>query len=253
MRIAASCLSMAMLLTLSNPSVAQHGTVVQPEKTTSVLVSNRDMNRIHCDAGDFEDAIWSQEKPLAVTVNGDNAYIKFILRKVNGKTQFTQQSTEIHLLCGGSVYTLIMQPTDADSITIRLAPGDAARLKGASKAFGGLPLEDQVKTLTLGLYRDEIPSGMAKKAIASHEFRSALSINGGISVVGLFDVEATGTGLVASEYTIQAPYNFAAELREQMFLLPAFGQNIVSVTIDPLLLKAGERGRLIIVSRRFAK
>jgi conjugal transfer pilus assembly protein TraK len=60
-------------------------------------------------------------------------------------------------------------------------------------------------------------------------------------------VEIEGSGLSASEYTVDVPAETV--LDERSFLNRTFGTRIFAVSADRLALKAGERARVIIVRR----
>jgi len=218
---------------------------VLPEQPTAVLVSNRDVNRIHCPDG-VQDVIWSAEKPVKVSRAGDNVFVKFLVAKQGAKESYATAALDVHVVCGGSVYTLILHPRELDSVTVRLADTRRAQLQAVSKEWGSLAVEDQVRRLTLAVYRNQIPDAFSKRLIASGDPRRNLAVYRNAQVVGQSEVLAPGLGLKAVEYVVIA--GEAMQLTERDFLVPQLGE-VVGVTIEPLALAKDDVARLIVIER----
>ena len=225
---------------------------IAPEKKTDVTISRRDVNRIHCTT-DVSDVFYSKEKPVSVTVAGADVWVK-VLKKVVGGTEesYDKDPVDLHVVCGESVYTLIMLPTDIDSVTLRL--GNPIKDKAAenAKEWGALPIEEKVQRLTLMVYRDEVPQSFNKTAMTADRRTPRMFRN--MVVQGVNRVSAPGLGMAVLEYEIVAnPVPVGGQplqLRERDFLNVGLSKTIVGVTVDPLVLdNQHRRARLIIVER----
>lgn len=218
---------------------------VQPDTATPIKVSNRDVNRINC-PGVIEDVIWSQEKPLNVTpAKNGNVFVKFLVQRQGTRETFASGPADVHVVCNGKVYTLILHPKPSDSVTIYLGSQKAERIQEVVEEWGALPLEEKVKRLTLAMYREETPDGFQRNPTRGS--RRDIRFFEGVTIQGIYEIRAPGLGLNATEYRIVAHH--PVTLNERDFLLPAFG-HVVGVTIDPLVLTPNDRSaRLIVVER----
>jgi hypothetical protein len=218
---------------------------VLPEQPTTVLVSNRDVNRIHCPQG-VQDVIWSAEKPVKVSRAGDNVFVKFLVAKQGERETYATAPLDVHVVCGGAVYTLILHPSAMDSVTVRLGDARRTQLQAVAREWGSLAIEDQLKRLTLAVYRNEIPDAFTRKVITTGDPRRNLAIYRNAQVVGQSEVIAPGIGLKAVEYVVIA--GEAMQLAERDFLVAQMG-DVVAVTLEPLALKKDEVARLIVIER----
>jgi len=155
-------------------------------------------------------------------------------------------SFDLHVVCGGEVYTLIMHPREMDSVTLRLGDPQRKGLASVAKDWGALALEEKIKRLTLAVYRNEIPEGFSRRRIEAADPRRSLALFDNAQVVGQQEVIASGTGLKATEYIVHPKE--AVELNERDFLNPLLG-DIVGVTLEPLSVPADGFARLIVIER----
>lgn len=216
---------------------------VEPERTTIVAISRRDVNRIHCPT-DVADTFYSKEKPVNVTLAGNNVWVKVLKKVING-TQETYDTTpiDLHVVCGDAVYTMILQPRAIDSVTLRLGNPSIDKAAAVAKEWGALPLEEKVARFTRLVYRDELPPNFQKRVIPHHprSFRNMM-------VQGIRRISAPGLGLAAIEYEIIG--HEPLTLDERDFLDIGLSAAIVGITVDPLVLDAQHRkARLIIIER----
>ena len=239
-----ACTTASLLLLLSSLAQAEESSAL-PEKTTAVIVSNRDVNRIYC-AKDVEDVVWSKEKPVTVKVSGANVFVKFLVGHQGEAERFTDATLDLHVVCAGEVYTLILHPRDIDSITVRLADSTKQDLTSVAKDWGSLALEDKVKRLTLVAYKHETPSGFSRRMIEASDPRFSVKAYKDLQILGQAETLAPGTGLKATEYAVVAAKSM--NLSERDFLLKDLG-DIVAVTVDPLNVAAQGASRLIVITR----
>jgi conjugal transfer pilus assembly protein TraK len=218
---------------------------VEPETSTPLKVSNRDVNRVHC-AGAIEDVIWSNEKPMSVSpAKNGNVFVKFLVRRQGEREVAATLPADLHVVCNGQVYTMILYPKPSDSVTIHLGRGRAESIQSVTDEWGALPLEERVKRITLAMFREETPSGFSRSPTRGE--RRDVRFYEGMSVQGVYELRAPGLGLSATEYRVVVSQ--ATTLDERDFLLPQFG-NVVGITLDPVVLTSDARtARLIVVER----
>ena len=111
---------------------------VLPEITTQVRLSNSDINRVICPV-DIKDAIYSEEKGLAVNLSGKNAYLKFLVVKKDGKEMYSMTPSELYFVCDGAVYTMIAMPSRIPAQIIQLVPGKAGTARKNIESTGSCP------------------------------------------------------------------------------------------------------------------
>lgn len=235
---------MLLIAIAISPGYVSAQAVVQAEKTTNVTVSARDVNRLVCETPVTE-VFWSQEKPVDVTSEAGNVFVKF--KVLHGAAdQYTSQSVDVHVVCGGAVYTLILQPRMVDSVTVHLGDELGEQIQSTLTEWAALPIEEKVKRFSLAVYRETFPSGFERRVLAPDDPRRNVRLYSDLEIHGQFEVVAPGTGLKATEYWLRPDRPMA--INERDFLAAEFG-DIVSVTVDPLEVVPGRGARLIVIER----
>lgn len=218
---------------------------VAPERATAVFVSNRDVNRVNCPVA-VDDVVWSAEKPVKVSHSGANVFVKFLVQKQGDLERTVSAPLDLHVVCGGEVYTLILHPRDQDSVTVRLGSAERKALKAVAAEWGSLPTEERVKRLTLAVYRQQLPEAFSRRRIEPNDPRRNVPLFENAQVIGQYEVTATGTGLKAVEYVVYSKEGLRLEERD--FLSPLLG-DIVGLTVEPLNVEPDSFARLIVVER----
>lgn len=215
---------------------------VEPEKVVSLRVSNRDINRVNC-TGQIFDATYSQEKPVKIMSGGDHdLYVKFLVRQEGGHSTHVTDSVDLHVVCGQSVYTMILYPHAIDSVTIRLED-KPNQLKTVVGDWGNLSIEERIKRLVVAMWKNETLPGFTRRAgvVDKKEIFEDLDVE------RVYSMHGTGSGLLATEYSVEALRPVSMD--ERYFLRTEFG-NVIAITVDPLVLQnAGDTARLIVVER----
>lgn len=226
--------------------------LVQPDQTATIAVSNKFVNRIYCPDG-VGDVFHSTEKPMEVTsADGGHVFVKFLVMRdpMTMKDQLVSDPADLHVVCGGKVYTMILQPRPMDSQTIRLGNPQLDAFMATAKEWGALPLEEKIKRLTLTVYQEQSPPGFQRRRVSDDHRRFARMFDD-VIVQGVWEVLAPGTGLKATEYSIVITRPMTIDARA--FLRPEFGQ-VVGITVDPPVLdETTRRARLIVVERSIGK
>ncbi len=238
------------LALMATPLPAMAQTIVAlPDQTSTIRLSNRDINHVVCAGGEIEDVKFSAEKAIAVERAGSDAWIKFLVKETDDAGAVTRSyvtvPSEFFVTCNGAVYALYAEPSDIAAQTVMLQPGSAQRARANEDLLGPLVEEERAVSITLSMLQDRIPASFT--AVAPMARKLALPILPGASLEERRRVEIEGAGLSASEYLVTVTSDVT--LDERSFLAPSLGANIFAVTLDRAVLKAGETARLVIVRR----
>lgn len=238
----------AATITPFAPARAQ-ATIALPDQTSSIRLSNRDVNHVICEGGEIEDVKFSAEKAIAVEKAGSDAWIKFLVKETDDAGMTTRSyvttPSEFFISCNGAIYPLYAEPSDIPAQTVTLAPGASQRAKANADLMGPLVEEDRAVSITLALLQDRVPASFAEVAP-----RSGSVMLAGLPTATLKErrrVKIEGAGLSASEYLVNASTDISFD--ERVFLDRRLGANVFAVSLDRLSLKAGETARLILISR----
>ena len=235
---------------LASPVTAQaQAIMVLPGQTSTIHLSNHDINHVVCEGGEIEDVRFSAEKAIAVEKAGSDAWIKFLVKEVDDTGAVTRSyvttPSEFFVACNGAIYTLYSEPSDIPAQTVTLTPGRVQRAKANADLLGPLVEEERAVSITLAMLQDRLPASFAEVAPAS----GTLTLTGlpGTRLTERRRVAVEGAGLSASEYLVSPETNMT--LDERSFLDRSLGTNIFAVTLDRLALKAGETARLVVIRR----
>lgn len=230
------------------PATAQ-SILALPGQTSSIRLSNRDVNHVVCEGGEIEDVKFSAEKAIAVEKGGSDAWIKFLVKEIDdaGTTtrSFVTTPSEFFISCNGAIYPLYAEPSDIPAQTVTLAPGSAQRTRANEDLMGPLVEEERAVSITLSLLQDRVPASFSEVAPRAGTLPLAA-----ISAASLRErrrIEIEGSGLSASEYLVSVSAN--TTLDERVFLDRTLGANIFAVTLDRLVLRPGDTARLIVIRR----
>ena len=215
-------------------------TIVPPEVATPVYLSSSDINRIVCPSY-IKDVIYSKEKGLTVKIEGQNAFVKFLVTKEGDKDEYSTTPTELYILCGKETYNLIALPKRIPSRTITLSGGDRKASKNAS-FFGGMPFEKKILSIIKSVYTEDIPDSFTVK-----NEDGPFNLYKGLKLTLIRTARVEGEGLRVKEFTARAAQNM--EISEKDFLKTEITTDPVAIAIDKLRLLPGETARVLIVER----
>jgi len=241
-------LAILALFASASPAMAQ-GITALPDQTSTIRLSNRDVNHIICVGGEIEDVKFSSEKAITVEKGGSDAWIKFLVKETDDAGQVTRAfvttPSEFFVSCNGAIYPLYAEPSDIPAQTVTLVPGAAQRARANDDLLGPLVEEERAVSITLAMLQDRIPASFSQIAPQAGDLTIAALPAAHISERRRVEIE--GSGLSASEYRVEATAD--ATIDERIFLERTFGSRIFAVSADRLTLKAGETARLIVVRR----
>lgn len=230
------------------PAMAQTVAAL-PDQTSTIRLSNRDINHVVCMGGEIEDVKFSAEKAIAVERAGSDAWVKFLVHEIDDAGAVTRSyvttPSEFFISCNGAVYPLYAEPSDIPAQTVMLQPGASQRAHANEELLGPLVEEERAVSITLAMLQDRIPGSFTSVAPRSAPIR--LASLPGTMIEERRHVEIDGAGLSASEYLVSASADTV--LDERSFLDGTLGANIFAVTLDRGKLASGETARLIVVRR----
>jgi len=214
---------------------------VLPEVTTKIFLSSSDVNRIVCEAP-IKDVVFSQEKGITVKIEGKNAFIKFLVKEIDGKKEYSTTPSEFYVICDNTVYTMVAIPKRIPARTVRLVPPLSNKIKKNIEFFKSLPFEKRIVYIVKHVLKDDIPdtwdTTKVSKAINVYQ---DLDIN----LIRIFKIE--GTGLRVKEFILRS--NKKLKLKETEFLLTSLTKNPIGISLSSLNISKGKPVELIIIER----
>lgn len=228
---------------LGEPIIAQN---VLPEVASQVQLSSSDINRVVCPV-DIKDVVFSKEKGITIKLAGNNAFVKFLVMKKNGKDYYSTTPSEVFIACGDNIYNIIAIPKRIPSQTIRLSPGKAGMIKKNASLFGELPFEKKVVTIIKNIYKEDLPDSFSTQRV-NKRFETFQNLD--LVLHRIFTID--GEGLRIKEYRARltdSAVPAAIHLREKDFLNTGLAQRPVAVSIDVMNLRKGEMSRIFVVER----
>jgi conjugal transfer pilus assembly protein TraK len=224
------------------PAELQQQTVI-PEVSSQVSLSSSDANRIVC-SQEIRDVIFSAEKGVSVKAVGKNAFVKFRITRKDDREVYSSTPTELFVVCGESVYNLIVLPKRIPSQTIRLSPG-TEKIRQNAAIYGSLPFEKKVIAIIRAVYTGDIPEGFS---VSTANRRIPLFKDLDLTQVRSFRVE--GEGLAVDEFRVSSKkIGEELKIREKDFLAESIAARPVGIALDRHTLKQLETGRLIVVEQ----
>jgi len=224
------------------------GVVVQPETPTVVEMSSTDVNRVSCPVA-ITDVVYSAEKGVTVRFIDREAFVKFLVTRKGAEVAYATNPTELYVVCGGSVYTLIAQPRKIPPAPIRLAPSKVSSVEENRQRLGSLPGEAKLIRILREVATGEIPASYLVRPI-----RRRVELSADLEVVLHRLIEIEGEGLQVKELRVTAKPSAgpgAVRLREPVFATNALGpERKAAVAIEKTDLGPGEETRVIVVELR---
>jgi conjugal transfer pilus assembly protein TraK len=213
---------------------------IRPESPIEVELSASDVNRITC-GEPISDLIYSQEKGLEGQFNGNNAFLKFKLIRQGKDELYATKPTELYVVCGEDVYTLIVLPKRIPAVTLKLSSPKKAK---AGLTFAGMPYERKVVQLVQEGYR-----GVYPEYYKVTEENQEVTISPDVRVILKRTVEVDEEHLRLKVFYITGnpEKGKTLELTEKDFLLPCIGQQVAALAIEDHTLPHGSMTRMFVV------
>ena len=231
----------AIFLALCGSASAETG--VPPEVPTMVDFSNKEINRIVC-SGPISDLIFSKEKGLTGHFTGNNAYVKFTIEEVNGKRSYAGEASELYVVCGGSTYSIIANPSDKQAATVRLAPPKSESVNKNISLFKDMPIEKQALKLIKEGYSGTYPSSYK----VTENKPAGISLCPDLNVLPKELVDVDGVGLRLKIFQVTQLSD--RDIDEKIFLSNQISDSILAVAVEDHKLKGGDKTRVFVVEKK---
>jgi conjugal transfer pilus assembly protein TraK len=245
-----------IILTLSLFVIAFNtiGGGVEPDKPTTVTLSNRDVNRVVCVNGRMEDAYYSQEKGVSVSIDGDNAFIKFSIEVTGEKKRYVRERSEFHLVCDAQVYTLLGKPLNTSGKIIYLGDMALKDIKENVSNFAKESLEEKGRKLIIAALQEKsggLPGHIKESKPLKTTWR-IIDLKGPselesqkIKIALYRSLKVSGIGLTLKEYRVIPEKE--QYLDERRFLNARILKNPFQITVEPMHVQANQESRLYVV------
>ena len=220
--------------------------IVEPETTTAVKMSSSDVNRIVCSV-DIKDVVYSEEKGLQVKISGKNAFVKFLIKRIGNKEEYSKIPADIYVVCGEKVYSIIAFPQRQPATTVYLQD-KGQKVKEVIDKYASMPVEKRIIELVKAFSKDTPPAEAefypAKKQYNLYE---------GLKIVEKGKYVILGEGLqvrvidiTVSDMPKDSKY---IEIAEKDFLRVEITQTPLALSLDKLRLYKGDTARLLVIER----
>lgn len=228
---------------------------VLPEVTTQIFLSSTDINRIICppeSEGEVH-VVHSAEKGLNTKTVGKDVFVKFnIIKKIeDGKETLIHSTvpTDMYVICGGEVYSMIVIPKRIPSQMVKLSTGVKNTIKKNLSMYSGMAYEKKIIDIIKSAYIDNIP-----ESFTVHLIKKPVDMFKDILMVFERIIVVDGVGLELKEYSLSVKDSSKTDtlnLTEKEFLKPDIaGRGVVAISLDTHQLSKGDRARLFIVTAR---
>lgn len=214
---------------------------VGPERLTVVKMSSSDVNRIVCPTS-IKDVVYSEEKGIQVKIVGQNAFVKFHIKKVGDKEIYSTIPADMYVVCGNKVYSIIAFPERIPSVSVFLEDKET-KIKETVEKNLSIPYERRIVNYVRSFITGKIPpeATLVPKSI---EYRIYPDIE--IKEVANYVIEGEGLTVRVFQITGKKP---GVEIKERDFLRVEIAQNPVALSLDRLKLGQGERAVLLIIEK----
>lgn len=209
-----------------------------------VGVSLKGLIRVVCPEP-FSSKKFSAEKEMEVTLEGKNAYIKFLPTEVirpDGEMilSYSSMPRDLYLECGGRVFSLILLPKEEMQTTTVVLKVPLADLEKARQFEKGNEYEETLERLIRAAYREEPPDGyqtvkVDKVAMIFEELDLLLT------------TQYRGADYIVSVYLIKTKRTIE-EISDEVFI--PYLKKPLAITIVKPRLSENESSRMIVVTRK---
>ena len=219
---------------------------VKPNRATMVEMSSLDINRVYCE-GEITDAIFSEEKGVKVKIVKNNAFVKFVVKKIEDKEIPVENPVDIFFVCDNQVYSVIAIPKRIPSAFIYLE-AKGKKVQEVVEKVKDLPYErrllEVIKAIYLGKYEPNYQVVNVNK-----EFYLFKDVK--VVLEKVIDIE--GEGLRAKIFRLETNFSGSTqyvEIKEKDFVRKELTSIPLAVSLDKSRLQGKDKATLIILEKR---
>jgi conjugal transfer pilus assembly protein TraK len=222
---------------------------VKPNRATMVEMSSLDINRVYCD-GEITDVIFSEEKGVRVKIVKNNAFVKFVVRKVEDKEIPIENPVDIFFVCDNQVYSVIAIPKRIPSAFIYLEAKEK-KVQETVEKVKDLPYEKRLLEIIRAIYMNKYePNYQVMKV--NKEFNLFKDVQ--VVLEKIIDIE--GEGLRAKVFRLVTNFSSSTqyvEIKEKDFVRKELTSIPLAVSLDKVKLQGKDKATLIILEKRINK
>lgn len=221
---------------------------ISPNKTTMIEMSALDINRVYCD-GEITDAVFSEEKGVKVKITGNNAFVKFVIKKIGEQEMITQTPVDIFFVCDDYVYSIIALPKRIPSTFVHLENKEK-KIKETVSKTKNLPYEKKLIDIIKSIYTNKYDSNYQVFNL-NKEYYLFKDIK--VILTKIIDIE--GEGLRAKVFNLFTDFPSSTqhiEIKEKDFLKKEFSVAPLALSLDKTKLQGKDKAVLIVLEKRIS-
>ncbi len=232
---------------------------VHPDRTVWITLSNTDVNRVVCQAGDISDVFYSQEKGILVKVSGGDAFIKFRVRvdQETGRVDRVTVPSEFYVRCAGETYSFIARPRPVPARTVYLV-SEAKRRKPPEEITKKNTLDEALVSIVRDVFLDRIPPSWERvekfdAVILNRLLKADAGTVYDVRIVEKARYRIPGLPLLVRIFRVELPAGVVpyATINEKVLLDPRVTKNPVAISLLDHWIRAKSHTRAVIVERVF--
>jgi conjugal transfer pilus assembly protein TraK len=219
---------------------------VKPNRTTMVEMSSLDINRVYCD-GEITDAIFSEEKGVKIKIVKNNAFVKFIMKKIEDKEIPIDKPVDLFFVCNDQVYSIIALPKRIPSTFVYLESKDK-KIQEVVEKTKDIPYEKRLLDIIKAIYVNKYePNYQIVKM--NKEFYLFKDVK--VVLEKIINIE--GEGLRAKVFSLTTQFNSNTqyvEIKEKDFVRKELTTIPLAISLDKTRLQGKDKATLIILEKR---
>jgi conjugal transfer pilus assembly protein TraK len=219
---------------------------VKPNRTTMVEMSSLDINRVYCD-GDITDVVFSEEKGVRVKIVKNNAFVKFVVKKIEDKEIPVENPVDLFFVCNDQVYSIIALPKRIPSAFIYLESKDK-KIQEVMERTKDIPYEKRLLDIIKAIYVNKYEPNYQVVRM-NKEFYLFKDIK--VIQKAVIDIE--GEGLRAKVFSLETNFDSNTqyvEIKEKDFVRKELTAIPLAISLDKTKLQGKDKATLIILEKR---
>jgi conjugal transfer pilus assembly protein TraK len=219
---------------------------VKPNRVMMVEMSSLDINRVYCD-GEITDVIFSEEKGVKVRIVKNNAFVKFVVKKIEDKEIPIENPVDIFFVCDNQVYSIIAIPKRIPSAFIYLETKER-KVQEVVERVKDLPYEKRLLEIIKAIYTNRYEPNYQVVNV-NKEFYLFKDVK--VVLERIIDIE--GEGLRGKVFRIETFFDLNTqyvEIKEKDFVRKELTSIPFAVSLDKSRLQGKDKATLIIIEKR---
>jgi conjugal transfer pilus assembly protein TraK len=219
---------------------------VKPNRTTMVEMSSLDINRVYCD-GEITDVIFSEEKGVKVKIVKNNAFVKFVVKKIEDKEIPLENPVDMFFVCNDQVYSVIALPKRIPATFVYLESKDK-KIQEIVERTKDIPYEKKLLDIIKAIYINKYEPNYQVVRM-NKEFNLFKDIK--VVLEKVIDIE--GEGLRAKVFSLITQFDSNTqyvEIKERDFVRKELTTIPLAISLDKTRLQGKDKATLIILEKK---